>query len=267
MRIQSDGARLAVYDPQPRGKEAVLLVHGWPLSHRIFEYQVQLLLEMGYRPVSLDLRGFGRSDAPAAGYAYDQLAADLYGVVQALKLDRFILVGFSMGGAVALRYMRLYQGYGVRKLLLLSAAAPCWVRRPGFPYGISRQRVDELIALCRTDRPALCEQFSRELFAAPKSAAALRWIEQIALSASGIATVQTALSLRDEDGRKDLQAVRVPTSILHGGKDRIVPPELACVQQSAIPNARLRMLPDSGHGIFFDQLPLFQQIFAEELRR
>lgn len=267
MIIQSGGAGLAVYDPHPRGREAVLLIHGWPLSHRIFEYQIQLLLEMGYRPVSLDLRGFGRSDAPAAGYGYDQLAADLYGVVQTLKLDRFTLAGFSMGGAVALRYMRLYQGYGVRKLLLLSAAAPCWVQRPGFPYGIPRQRADELIALCRTDRPALCAQFAGSLFAAPKSAAALRWIEQIALEASGTATVQTALSLRDEDGRKDLQAVRVPTSVLHGGQDRIVPPELARVQQRAIPGARLRMLPDSGHGLFFDQLPLFQQIFAEELRR
>lgn len=263
--LQSSGVRIAVYDPNPRGKKAVLLVHGWPMSHRMYEYQETALLEKGYRVVSLDLRGFGCSDAPADGYCYDQMAADLYQVIQALNLYCFVLVGFSMGGAIALRYMRLYQGYGVKKLILLAAAAPCWTRRPDFPYGLPREQVQALIDLCQADRPKLCENFSRQLFACPQSAASLRWMELIALSASGTGTLKCAFALRDEDGRRDLAAVQAPTVIIQGGRDEVVPPELARVQQREIRGARLRLLMESGHGIFYDERSAFNRIFLEEV--
>lgn len=263
--LQSSGGKIAVYDPNPKGREAVLLVHGWPLSHRMYEYQQTALLEKGYRVISLDLRGFGRSDAPAEGYGYDQMAADLYQVVQSLNLCRFVLVGFSMGGAIVLRYMRLYQGYGVKKLILLAAAAPCWTRRPDFPYGLPREKVQKLIDLCRIDRPQLCEDFSHQLFACPQSAAALRWMELTALSASGTGTLKCALALRDEDGRRDLAAVRVPTTIIQGERDQVVPPELARIQQQGIRGAKLRALAGSGHGVFYDELEKFNQIFLEEV--
>ena len=104
----NDGTKIAVYDYHPQGSETVFLVHGWPLSHKMYEYQIELLLRCGYRVVAVDLRGFGRSDTPAGGYGYDQMAADIYCVIRALRLSRFTLVGFSMGGAIVLRYMRLY---------------------------------------------------------------------------------------------------------------------------------------------------------------
>lgn len=258
----TDGVKIAVYDYNACGKETVFLVHGWPLSHEMYEYQIELLVSRGYRVVALDLRGFGASDTPACGYSYHQMAADIYRVVRALHLTRFILVGFSMGGAIVLRYMRNYRGYGVRKLVLLAAAAPSWTQRPDFPYGLTREYVDQLIQLASTDRPQLAYQFSHEqLFANPQSESAKDWFEEIALSASGIGTIQAAISLRDEDGRKDLEAVCVPTVIIHGAKDVVVSNELADAQHRGIRNSHLFTLENSGHGIVYDELEEFNQIF------
>lgn len=261
------GNKIAVYDFHPRNQETVLLLHGWPLSHLMYEYQIGLLARLGYRVVALDLRGFGRSDAPASGYHYDCMADDVCRVVQTLGLCRFTLVGFSMGGAIALRYMRRFRGAGVKKLVLLAAAAPCWVQRPDFPYGLPRSQADDLIRLAETDRPLLAQRFSHEqLFASPQSEAAKDWFEDIALSASGLGTVQAAIALRDEDGRRDLAAVQVPAFILHGAKDVVVSTALAEIQQRGIRGAKRITLENSGHGIVYDELERFNRLFLEVLR-
>ena len=219
----SDDVNIAVYDYNPKGKKTVVLIHGWPLSNLMYEYQLEMLLSCGYRVVTMDLRGFGNSDVPSCGYSYDQMADDIYRVVCALRLNRFVLTGFSMGGAIVLRYMRKYQGYGVDRLILLAAAAPCWTQREGFPYGLTREYVNSLIRLA--------------------------------------CTVQAAISLRDEDGRSDLAAVKVPTVIIHGVKDVVVSNQLAEYQHRAISGSCLYQLENSGHGIVYDELERFNDLF------
>ena len=243
----TDGVKIAVYDYNCGGTETVLLVHGWPLSHKIYEYQIPILVRMGYRVVALDLRGFGMSDVPGCGYSYDQMAADIHQVVKRLRLWSFTLVGFSMGGAISLRYMRLFRGYGVKKLILLAAAAPCWTQRPGFPYGLTREAVDEIICQIETDRA--------------QYACIIDWFRQIAMSASAIGTIECALSLRDEDGRDDLCYVHVPTVIIHGEKDVVVSNDLAEIQHVCISGSSLYTLKESGHGIMYDELEKFNDIF------
>lgn len=260
-----DGTKIAVYDYNPQEQQTVFLIHGWPLSHQIFEYQINLLTNCGYRVVAVDLRGFGRSDTPVYGYFYNQMAADIFQVVRHLCLKRFILVGFSMGGAIALRYLNRFNGFGVCKLILLSAAAPCFVQHPGFPYGQTVQEVNDLINLAETDRPQLCLNFSRQLFASPHSDAVIDWFRDIALSASGIGTIKCATALRDEDVSKDLQCVQVPTYMIHGDKDTIVSPALAGIQHESICGSRLITLPDSGHGIVYDQLAAFNSVFLKSI--
>lgn len=261
-----DGVKLAVYVFNPQCEKTVFLLHGWPLSHKMYEYQIDLLTKHKYRVVLMDIRGFGSSDTPACNYCYDTMAGDLYKVVRSLKLCHFVLVGFSMGGAVVLRYMNRYNGYGVRKLMLLAAAAPSWTKRPGYPYGLTRQYVDELICQAETDRPQLARDFShKQLFASPQSEAVKDWFEDIALSASGVGTIQAAISLRDEDGRKDLCSVHVPTVLIHGEKDTVVSNALAEVQYENIANARLYQLKNSGHGIVYDELEEFNCIFLKEI--
>ncbi|MBD5444858.1 MAG: alpha/beta hydrolase [Lachnospiraceae bacterium] len=263
----NDGTKIAVYNYNPHDstqeKQTILLIHGWPLSHLIFEYQINLLTNCGYRVVAVDLRGFGRSDTPACGYTYTQMAADIYQVVRQLCIKRFILVGFSMGGAIALKYMNCYNGFGVCKLILLSAAAPCFTKRPGFPYGKTVQEVNNLISLAETDRPQLCQNFSQQLFACPHSDAVVDWFRSIALSASGIGTIKCGIALRDEDVRDAFNCVHVPTYIIHGEKDLIVSNELAEIQHKCICGSKLITLSDSGHGIVYDQLDKFNSIFMD----
>ena len=127
-----NGVKIAVYDLNSAGRDTMLMIHGWPLDQRIFEYQKQALMREGYRVVTMDLRGFGSSQVTAGGYTYDCFADDIYAVIRTMKLRSFILAGFSMGGAVCLRYMGRYHGYGVKKLVLLAAAAPCYTKRPGY---------------------------------------------------------------------------------------------------------------------------------------
>ena len=136
----SDNVKIAVYNYDCGGKRTVFFIHGWPLSHKIYEYQINCLIDAGYRVVAIDLRGFGASDSPACDYSYDRMASDIYEIIMALRLTNIILVGFSMGGAIALRYMNVYQGYGVKQLILLSAAAPSWTQRPGFPFGLTDRK-------------------------------------------------------------------------------------------------------------------------------
>ncbi len=257
------GVKIAVHDFNSRGRKTIFLIHGWPLSHKIFEYQINLLTGCGYRVVAVDLRGFGQSDVTACGYSYNQMSADIYQVVRQLGLNHFIMVGFSMGGAIALRYMNNYHGFGVRKLILLAAAAPCFTQRPDFPYGVPMQDAENLITLAQTDRPQLCVNFSKQLFASPHSAAVIDWFKQIALSASGIGTIKSAISLRDEDGRCDLKSIHVPTYIIHGDKDIIVPKNLAVYQHEHIKNSKLYNLSNSGHGITYDELDKFNEIFLD----
>lgn len=263
----NDGTRIAVYECNKGCPKTVFLVHGWPLSHKIYEYQIELLTRCGYHVVAVDLRGFGESDTPACGYGYDQMAADIYHVVKSMGLKKFILTGFSMGGAIVLRYMRLFCGYGVEKLILLAAAAPSWTQREGYPYGLTRKYVDSLICLAETDRPQLACNFSHEqLFAAPHREPVKQWFRDIALSASGLGTVRSAMALRDEDGRCDLPCVHVPTWIIHGGKDVAVSNDLARIQKEGIPCSRLVTLENSGHGIMYDELALFNRIFLRAVR-
>lgn len=220
----NDGAKIAVYDLKRRGcDKAIVLVHGWPLSHKMFEYQIPALLKAGYRVVMPDLRGFGESDATACGYDYDQMAADLYCVIQALGLKRFALLGFSMGGAIVTRYMALYKGCGVSKLCLLDAAVPSYSKTARNPYGNAVDDTNKLIALGCRDRPALNKYFGSIFFEQKHSDAFMDWLLHVSNSASGIGEMKSLISLRDECLFDDLARIHVPTGIFHGREDKICP--------------------------------------------
>ena len=261
----NDQTKLAVYDNNALGKDTVFLMHGWLLSHKIFEYRFRELLQRDYRVVSMDLRGFGASDTPSKHYNYNQMADDIYTVVRFLNLTSFTLVGFSMGGGIVTRYMGRYHGYGVKKLIYLAAAAPKYTKSTDFPYGVAKANVDAWIDAAATDRPQLVQTFGQTLWNRPHSEAVKNWFRDLALSASGIATVETAKALRDEDCREDMAKIQVPTGIFHGQKDKVVPFELAEVQQAMIKDADLFPLKESGHGIFYDNLEEFNKQFFSYL--
>jgi len=272
VHINSGGVKIAVFEynrecsRQCGTGDTVVFLHGWPLSGKIFEYQVNLLVELGYHVVTIDFRGFGDSDAPVCGYDYNQMALDVYNVVKALGLSRISLAGFSMGGAVALRYARLFKNFQLKKLILLAAAAPRFTKDIGFPYGIDKRDVDAMIEKANLDRPELCRNFVEEkLFSQPHSRAAKNWFIAIAESASGIGTIKAAVSLRDEDGIDDLKCINVPVFIIRGEKDTVVPVPLTDLQHREMPGSTLFSLKNSAHGIIYDELENFNNLLVKAL--
>ena len=254
---------IATYDLNPYGNKTVLFIHGWPLSHKMFEYQTNVLIDLGYRVVSIDLRGFGNSDEMAEGYDYASLASDVYCVVERLGLRNFILVGFSMGGAIAVKYMNLYQGYGVSKLCLWSAAVPSFARTPNNPYGMNKDQANKLIAQAYIDRPKLNEYFGSIFFAKPHSKAIKDWFQRMSDNSGSIAQIRTLESLRDEDVFEDMKKINVPTGIFHGRLDKICPYELSNIQRNHIKFSKLYTFEKGGHGTFFDELEKFNKNFIE----
>ena len=139
----------------------IILIHGWPLSDEMYEYQYNDLINAGYRAIGITLRGFGKSDKPYGAYNYDTHASDIKEVLSELGIKDAVLVGFSMGGSIAIRYLSYYNGAHVSKLVLCGAAAPIWTQRKDFPYNLPQSAVDELIELNNSDRPKLLSNFAK----------------------------------------------------------------------------------------------------------
>ncbi len=259
------GVKIAVYDLNPKGKKTIFFIHGWPVNHNMFEYQFDVLPKLGFRCISIDLRGFGNSDAPWDGYSYDRLADDIYEVIRTLNVNDMALVGFSMGGPIAIRYIARHRSYKVSKLVLLSAAAPSFTKREGYPYGMAPETLDAIIAQTYRNRPQMVEDFGRMFFANKVTDSFMRWFNYLNYSSTGHSTIKTAESLRDSDVRDDLAQIHVPTGIFHGVQDRICPYEFAVILNKGIKNSQLFRFDLSGHGIFYDELEKFNREFSNYL--
>ena len=239
----------------------VVLIHGLPLSDAMFEYQYQYLVEKGCRVIGITLRGFGRSDKPYGAYNYDVFAQDIKTVLDKLNIQQATLGGFSMGGAVALHYVAKYNSAHVAKLALFGAAAPIWTSRPDYPYGFTQEAVNDLIALSKTNRPQLLENFGK-IFSAtetsmPPSLGA--WLFNINMEASPYATTQGLIALRDTDLRSELGKVNMPTVIFHGAKDKICDFAMAEQMHKGIKKSAIVRFENSGHGLFVEEREKFNK--------
>jgi non-heme chloroperoxidase len=246
--------KIFVEDLDPGHGKPILFIHGWPLNHKMFEYQFNQLPKMGYRCIGVDLRGFGKSDRPWKGYSYNRLADDIRIVIDTLGLEGITLAGFSVGGAIAIRYMARHAGHRISKLALLGAAAPVFTKRPDYPYGLTKEEVNQLIETTYKDRPKMIDGFLGMLFARYVTDRFKDWIRGLALEASGHATAKIAASLRDEDLRQDLSKIHAPTAIFHGKQDKICPFVHAEFMHAGIKGSELIPFKYSGHGLFHCEL-------------
>lgn len=255
--------KIYIEDLNPEGNKTILFLHGWPGSHKLFEYQFDQLSKLGFRCIGIDTRGFGNSDKPCSGYDYDTLSDDVGYVINSLGLHDITLAGHSTGGAIAIRYMARHKGYGVSKLALFAAAAPSLIKRPNFPYGLEKGTVQEIIKGTYNDRPKMLQGFGEIFFYQHTSDAFLEWFFQLGLQAAGWATAAIANTWLDEVLFSDLREIKVPTLIIHGTHDKVVPFELAQVQEQNIRKSKLVPFKYSGHGAFYDQ----RDEFNEELMK
>ena len=237
----------------------IVLIHGWPLSDEMYEYQYNELIKNNFRVIGITLRGFGKSDKPYGAYDYNVHAKDIKRVFHHLQIKDAVLGGFSMGGSIAIRYASIDDSAHVSKLALFGAAAPIWTQRNDFPYNLPVSAVDELIELNYKDRPKLISNFAKILSATETSLneGIGSWLNGICLSASSYATAQCLIALRDTDLRSDLKKISIPTLIIHGKKDKICSFDLAEQMKAGISNSHIVAFENSGHSMFLEETEKF----------
>lgn len=260
--VNVNNVNIYVEDLNPESKKAILFLHGWPGNLNLFEYKFNKLPQLGYRCIGIDTRGFGKSDKPFYGYDYNTLSDDVGAVVAALGLRDFTLVGHSTGGAIAIRYMERHKGYGVNKLVLVAAAAPSLIKRPNFPYGIDQETVLQIIEGTYNDRPQMLRNFGDIFFFKHTSQAFSDWFFQLGLQAAGWATAAIAKTWINEVLFADMETIHVPTLIIHGIHDKVVPFQLGEIQHRMTRNSRLIPFNFSGHGVFYDQKEEFNDFLV-----
>lgn len=239
--------------------KTIVFIHGWPFSSDQFEYQFTELPLHGYRCIGIDMRGSGKSSQPWNDCTYDTFADDIKKVIDALGLNDVTLLGFSIGGAIVTHYVARHNAYKVSRLALLAAAAPSWVKRPDFPYGLDKSFVDDLIKESYSNRPKLISDFGNILFHQYVEPGISKWIHNMAMEASPQTTVQSLVTLRDADLRADLPKIKIPTGIFHGKQDKICPFALGEYMHKNIPGSQLIPFEHSGHGLWYDEYEKLNQ--------
>jgi non-heme chloroperoxidase len=234
----------------------VVLIHGWPLSGRSWENQVPALVEAGHRVITYDRRGFGRSSQPWTGYDYDTFAADLDALLNHLDLSDVTLVGFSMGGGEVVRYIGRYGTTRVSRAVLAAAVPPYLYKSDDNPEGgLDDTTIQQFQDAVRNDRVAFLDAFTTNFFAAGYrtdliSEPTRLYNREIAAFASPKGTLDRIAAFGYTDFRDDLAKVTVPTLVIHGDSDAIVPFEVSGKRShETIEGSSLVLIEGGPHGI------------------
>jgi non-heme chloroperoxidase len=244
------------YEDHGAGKP-VVLIHGWPLSGASWEKQTAALLAAGFRVITYDRRGFGKSSQPAIGYEYDTFAEDLHKLVTTLDLRDFALVGFSMGGGEVARYIGKHGTDRVSKAVFISSVPPYLVKAPDNQTGVEMGVFDGIKKAIAADRPAFMTQFLNNFYNVDQlggklisdEVVRLSWNVAMGASAKGTLDCVTAWYT---DFRKDLPKVDVPALVIHGDADRIVPIDASGRRtHEQVKGSKLVVLQGAPHGLIW----------------
>lgn len=259
------------YEDVGQGKP-VVLIHGWPLSGRSWEAQVGPLVSAGHRVITYDRRGFGKSSQPYAGYDYDTLAADLNALLEALDLHDVTLVGFSMGGGEVARYVGNHGTARLARVVFASAVPPYLYQSQDNPDGgLDDATIASFEDGVRQDRPAFFEDFSGQFFSTEADGLLVSesmrvYHRNMAWAASPRGTLECIAAFGRTDFRKDLEKIDVPTLVIHGDADAIVPLEVSGRRTAdSVADASLHVISGGPHGIIATHPEAFNQALLEFL--
>ena len=237
--------------------DPVILIHGWPLSNEMWEYQIEDLVANNYRVIAYDRRGFGKSSQPWNGYDYDTLTDDLKAIIDQLQLENITLVGFSMGGGEVVRYFSRHAGKNVVKAVLVSSIIPFLAKADDNPDGRPPEKVEATQNLIKEDRIAFLDDFGNNFFGvnfinSVLSTPLLEYYRMLASFASPHATLECAKSFSKADFREELRSINIPTLIIHGNSDKIVPIEISSEKTAElIANNTFIVYDGAPHGLFY----------------
>ena len=228
---ENSGSIDLYYEDHGSGKP-IILIHGWPLSGKSWEKQIPALLDAGYRVITYDRRGFGDSSKPASGYDYDTLAQDLHKLITILDLKNITLVGFSMGGGEVARYVGTHGSERVMKAAFVAAIPPFLLKSPDNPEGVDGSVFEGIKSGIIADRFAFLMSFFQNFYnfdiyrGTRMSDLAVQFSWNVASGASPRGTLD-CVSAWLTDFRNDLDRFDIPSLIIHGDSDRIVPIEVS----------------------------------------
>jgi non-heme chloroperoxidase len=235
----------------------VVLIHGWPLSREMWEYQLAALVDSGHRVVKYDRRGFGKSSKPWSGYDYDTLAGDLNAIMEQLNLKDATLVGFSMGGGEVARYLSRYGDKRVSGVVLISSILPYMLKTNDNPDAVDPAVFEGMMKKMKEDRIAFLDDFGKSFFGVslishPVSGPMLEYYRMLASFATAQSTQQCAISFSSTDFRNDIASIKVPALVIHGDADQTVPIEASSERLAALlPDAQYIVYEDAPHGLFY----------------
>ena len=227
---RQNSADIEIYYEDHGSGQPVVLIHGYPLNGHSWEKQERVLLQAGHRVITYDRRGFGQSSQPTVGYDYDTFAADLNALLEHLDLTGIVLAGFSMGTGEVTRYLGRYGSARVRKAVLMGAIPPFLLKTADNPEGVDGAVFEGIKQAVVADRPAYFKDFLDNFYNVdvlrPARISDQAWQNSfiVAVGASAYAAyacVDTWLT----DFRADLPKIDVPTLLIHGDADRILPYE------------------------------------------
>jgi non-heme chloroperoxidase len=233
----------------------VVLIHGWPLNGDAWEKQTSALLAAGHRVITYDRRGFGRSSKPAVGYNYDTFAADLETLLSTLNLTGVYLVGHSMGTGEITRYLGKYGRKRVGKAVLIGTLGPYLQKAPDNPEGVDASVFDQTRAGIKADRPVAMMEFLKNFYSVGSedgkrvSERVIQANWTVAIGASPVGTL-ACVDAWVEDFRKDIPRNDVPTMIIHGDDDRILPAAATSRRQAKmIKDVKYLEIKGGSHGL------------------
>jgi len=235
----------------------VILIHGWPLSREMWEYQLEDLVNAGLRVIKYDRRGFGKSSKPWDGYDYTSLTQDLRAIIEQLNLNDVTLVGFSMGGGEVARYFGMYGSDRIAKVVFVSAVTPYLQKGRDNPDGVDASVFATMMDQMRDDRIGFLDDFGKKFFGIsvvshPVSKATLEYYRMLGSLATARSTQQCAIAFTQTDFRSDLHQIQVPTLIIHGDADKTVPIEASGNRTAQlIPHSTYLVYEGAPHGLFF----------------
>ena len=235
--------------------QPVVLIHGYPLSSGSWEKQVPALLDNGYRVIAYDRRGFGKSSQPTTGYNYDTFAEDLHKVVSKLKLKDFVLVGFSMGGGEVARYIGKFGSKNISKAVILGGVPPFLLKTADNTEGVDGSVFEGIQKAVAADRYAFFTEFFKNFYNTDVHLG--KRVSEQAIQASwntaAIASAYASLACVPtwhEDFRQDVAKIDVPTLVIHGDSDRIVPFSAAGERTAKlIRDAELVVIKEGPHNV------------------